>query len=348
MVICSNKRIVHSTGVKHQGATSQHYSPTKVMCLKITYNCFLVSSGIILVPDKGVGVSAVIMDGKAISKEIQTEITQEVAQFVEQAGITPCLAAVLVGDDPASEVYVRNKHRACERVGITSQMHKLPASTTQEELLTLINHLNLANDVHGILIQLPLPEGIDTLLVLDAVDPQKDVDAFHPENVGLISQGRPRFLPCTPHGVQQILDRCGIEMSGKHVVIVGRSDIVGKPMSMLLTARNSTRGPQAANATVTLCHSRTRNLPEVCRSADVIVAAIGVAKFITADMVKPGAAVVDVGINRTEEGLCGDVDFEKVREVAGHITPVPGGVGPLTVTMLMYNTLDAAKLFAGR
>ena len=287
------------------------------------------------------------MDGKAISKEIQTEIAQEVSQFIEQSGITPCLAAVLVGDDPASEVYVRNKHRACERVGITSQMHKLPASTTQEELLTLISQLNSAHDVHGILIQLPLPEGIDTLLVLDAVDPQKDVDAFHPENVGLISQGRPRFLPCTPHGVQQILDRCEITMSGKHAVIVGRSDIVGKPMSMLLTARNSTRGPQAANATVTLCHSRTQNLAEICRSADVIVAAIGVAKFITADMVKPGAVVVDVGINRTDEGLCGDVDFEAVREVAGHITPVPGGVGPLTVTMLMYNTLDAAKLFAG-
>ena len=287
------------------------------------------------------------MDGKAISKEIQTEIAQEVSQFIEQSGITPCLAAVLVGADPASEVYVRNKHRACERVGITSQMHKLPASTTQEELLTLISQLNSAHDVHGILIQLPLPEGIDTLLVLDAVDPQKDVDAFHPENVGLISQGRPRFLPCTPHGVQQILDRCEIKMSGKHAVIVGRSDIVGKPMSMLLTARNSTRGPQAANATVTLCHSRTQNLAEICRSADVIVAAIGVAKFITADMVKPGAVVVDVGINRTDEGLCGDVDFEAVREVAGHITPVPGGVGPLTVTMLMYNTLDAAKLFAG-
>ena len=287
------------------------------------------------------------MDGKAISKEIQTEIAQEVTQFIGQSGITPCLAAVLVGDDPASEVYVRNKHRACERVGITSQMHKLPASTTQEELLTLISQLNSAHDVHGILIQLPLPEGIDTLLVLDAVDPQKDVDAFHPENVGLISQGRPRFLPCTPHGVQQILDRCEIKMSGKHAVIVGRSDIVGKPMSMLLTAKNSTRGPQAANATVTLCHSRTQNLAEICRSADVIVAAIGVAKFITADMVKPGAVVVDVGINRTDEGLCGDVDFEAVREVAGHITPVPGGVGPLTVTMLMYNTLDAAKLFAG-
>ena len=291
-------------------------------------------------------MSAVIMDGKAISKEIQAEIATEVASFVEQSGVTPCLAAVLVGDDPASEVYVRNKHRACERVGIASQMHKLPASTSQDELLQLIGQLNAQDEVHGILIQLPLPDSIDTLQVLDAVDPGKDVDAFHPENVGLISQGRPRFLPCTPHGVQQILDRCGIEMSGKHAVIVGRSDIVGKPMSMLLTAKNSTRGPQAANATVTLCHSRTQNLNEVCRSADVIVAAIGVPKFITADMVKPGAVVVDVGINRTDDGLCGDVDFESVKEVAGHLTPVPGGVGPLTVTMLMYNTLDAAKLLA--
>ncbi|MBH58588.1 MAG: bifunctional methylenetetrahydrofolate dehydrogenase/methenyltetrahydrofolate cyclohydrolase FolD [Planctomycetaceae bacterium] len=291
-------------------------------------------------------MSAVIMDGKAISKEIQAEIATEVASFIEQSGVTPCLAAVLVGDDPASEVYVRNKHRACERVGIASQMHKLPASTSQDELLQLISQLNAQDDVHGILIQLPLPDSIDTLQVLDAVDPGKDVDAFHPENVGLISQGRPRFLPCTPHGVQQILDRCGIEMSGKHAVIVGRSDIVGKPMSMLLTAKNSTRGPQAANATVTLCHSRTQNLHEVCRSADVIVAAIGVPKFITADMVKPGAVVVDVGINRTNDGLCGDVDFDTVKEIAGHLTPVPGGVGPLTVTMLMYNTLDAAKLMA--
>ena len=291
-------------------------------------------------------MSAVIMDGKAISKEIQTEIAAEVATFTKQSGITPCLAAVLVGDDPASEVYVRNKHRACERVGIKSQMHKLPASTTEEELLSLIDSLNQASDVHGILIQLPLPSGIDTLRVLDAVNPRKDVDAFHPENVGLISQGRPRFLPCTPHGVQQILDRCGVELSGKHAVIVGRSDIVGKPMSMLLTAKDSTRGPQAANATVTICHSRTRNLAEVCRSADVIIAAVGIANFVTVEMVKPGAVVVDVGINRTDEGLVGDVDFATVSQIASQITPVPGGVGPLTVTMLMYNTFDAAKLLS--
>ena len=291
-------------------------------------------------------MSAVIMDGKAISKEIQAEIAAEVAAFTKQSGITPCLAAVLVGDDPASEVYVRNKHRACERVGIKSQMHKLPASTTEEELLSLIDSLNQASDVHGILIQLPLPSGIDTLRVLDAVNPRKDVDAFHPENVGLISQGRPRFLPCTPHGVQQILDRCGVELSGKHAVIVGRSDIVGKPMSMLLTAKDSTRGPQAANATVTICHSRTQNLAEVCRSADVIIAAVGIANFVTVEMVKPGAVVVDVGINRTDEGLVGDVDFAAVSQIASQITPVPGGVGPLTVTMLMYNTFDAAKLLS--
>ena len=291
-------------------------------------------------------MSAVIMDGKAISKEIQAEIAAEVATFTKQSGITPCLAAVLVGDDPASEVYVRNKHRACERVGIKSQMHKLPASTTEEELLSLIDSLNQASDVHGILIQLPLPSGIDTLRVLDAVNPRKDVDAFHPENVGLISQGRPRFLPCTPHGVQQILDRCGVELSGKHAVLVGRSDIVGKPMSMLLTAKDSTRGPQAANATVTICHSRTRNLAEVCRSADVIIAAVGIANFVTVEMVKPGAVVVDVGINRTDEGLVGDVDFAAVSQIASQITPVPGGVGPLTVTMLMYNTFDAAKLLS--
>ena len=288
--------------------------------------------------------TAKIMDGKAISQEIQTELAGETSQFTQETGVTPCLAAVLVGADAASEVYVRNKQRACERVGLSSQLHKLPADTSQKTLLDLITELNNDPQVHGILVQLPLPAGIDSTQILDSINPEKDVDAFHPENVGLISQGRPRFLPCTPHGVQQILDRCGIELSGKHVVIVGRSEIVGKPMAMLLVNRDSTRGPQAANATVTICHSRTTDLAAITQTADVLIAAIGKAKFITADMVKPGAVVVDVGINRTEEGLVGDVDFDDVSTVAQHITPVPGGVGPLTVTMLMHNTLTAARI----
>ena len=291
-------------------------------------------------------MSANIMDGKAIAAEIQQEIATEVERFTSETGIQPCLAAVLVGDDPASQVYVRNKERACERVGIGSQLHRLPAETTQSELLQLVRNLNEDPAVHGILVQLPLPKSLDETGVLDAVDPLKDVDAFHPENVGLISQGRPRFLPCTPHGVQQIIDRCGIELTGKHVVVVGRSEIVGKPMAMILLNRDSSRGPQAANATVTVCHSRTANLAEVTKTADILVAAIGKPQFITADMIKPGAVVVDVGINRIESGLVGDVDFESVSEVASSITPVPGGVGPLTVTMLLYNTLTGARLSA--
>jgi methylenetetrahydrofolate dehydrogenase (NADP+)/methenyltetrahydrofolate cyclohydrolase len=288
--------------------------------------------------------TAKIMDGKAIAQEIQTELAAETSRFTQETGVTPCLAAVLVGADAASEVYVRNKQRACERVGLSSQLHKLPANTPQQSLLDLITELNNDPLVHGILVQLPLPAGLDSTQILDSINSQKDVDAFHPENVGLISQGRPRFLPCTPHGVQQILDRCGIELAGKHVVIVGRSEIVGKPMAMLLLNRDSTRGPQAANATVTVCHSCTNDLAAITRTADVLIAAIGKAKFITADMVKAGAVVVDVGINRTAEGLVGDVDFDNVSTVAQHITPVPGGVGPLTVTMLMHNTLTAARI----
>ncbi len=288
--------------------------------------------------------TAKIMDGKAIALKIQTELADETSRFIQKTGVTPCLAAVLVGVDAASEVYVRNKQRACKRVGLSSQLHKLSADASQQSLLDLITELNNDSQVHGILVQLPLPAGLDSTQILDSINPQKDVDAFHPENVGLISQGRPRFLPCTPHGVQQILDRCGIELSGKHVVIVGRSEIVGKPMAMLLINRDSTRGPQAANATVTICHSRTTNLAAITRTADVLIAAIGKANFITADMVQPGAVVVDVGINRTAEGLVGDVNFDDVSTVAQHITPVPGGVGPLTVTMLMHNTLTAARI----
>ena len=289
-------------------------------------------------------MSATILNGKEIAKQIQEELTEQVATFIENAGVVPTLAAVLVGENAASKVYVRNKQRACERVGIESQLHRLPVETTQDELLALITKLNKDDAVNGILVQLPLPDHIEEKRILDAVNAAKDVDAFHPDNVGRIAQGRPRFLPCTPHGCMQILHRCGIPASGKHAVIVGRSEIVGKPMAMMLMQRGSGLGRDAANATVTVCHSRTADLPSITRQADILIAAIGVAKFIKADMVKPGAAVIDVGINRTDDGLVGDVDFDEVKEVAGAITPVPGGVGPLTVTMLLANTLAAAEL----
>jgi methylenetetrahydrofolate dehydrogenase (NADP+)/methenyltetrahydrofolate cyclohydrolase len=283
-------------------------------------------------------VSATILDGKALAQQLQAEIAEEVAEFIQNNGVVPCLAAVLMGENPASEVYVRNKRQACERSGIEGQLHRLPADAPTEELLALIHKLNKSPDVHGILVQLPLSPGIDSARVLHAVNPVKDVDAFHPENVGRLVQGRPRFLPCTPHGVQQLLLRNGVQTGGQHVVILGRSDIVGKPLANMMMQR----GP-GGDATVTVCHSRTRNLASITRQADILVAAIGHANFVTADMVKPGAVVIDVGINRTEAGLVGDVDFNAVREVAGMITPVPGGVGPLTVTMLLYNTLEAAR-----
>ncbi len=292
-------------------------------------------------------MAARLLDGKGIANQIQAEIKVEVTGFVEKTGVKPCLAAVLVGDDPASQVYVRNKERACERVGIGSQLHRLSADTSESDLLALIHQLNGDPAVHGILVQLPLPSQIAETRILDAVHPLKDVDSFHPENVGLVVQGRPRFLPCTPHGVIQLLYRCGIEISGKHAVVVGRSEIVGKPLANMLVQRNSNLGSSAANATVTVCHSRTANLAEITRQADILIAAIGQPKFITADMIKPEAVVIDVGINRTEAGLVGDVDFEPACEVAGAITPVPGGVGPLTIAMLLWNTLAAARLQTG-
>ena len=292
-------------------------------------------------------MTAKLLDGKKLAKQIRAELTEEVVEFIENNASVPTLAAILVGDDPASDVYVRNKQRDCEHVGIESKLHKLPSNTTQEELLSLIARINRDSTVHGILVQLPLPSHISEQRILDAIHPHKDVDAFHPENVGRIAQGRPRFLPCTPHGVQQILSRNNISVQGKHVVIVGRSEIVGKPLAMLFLQRNSHLGPDAANATVTVCHSRTACLPEITRTADILVPAIGRPQFIGADMVNPGATVIDVGINRTEEGLVGDVDFESVKEVAANITPVPGGVGPLTRAMLLQNTLTAAKLQAG-
>ncbi len=289
-------------------------------------------------------MTAEILDGKAIAKKIRDELAIEVAEFIQNNGKAPKLAAVLVGEDPASQVYVRSKERACEKAGIESEVHRLPEATTQEELLELIAKLNKDDSVSGILVQLPLPDQIEEQRVLDAVSAWKDVDAFHPENVGRISQGRPRFLPCTPHGVQQLLHRYNIETTGKHVVVIGRSEIVGKPIASMLVQKDSDMGPTAVNATVTICHSRTANLAEVTRTADILIAAIGRAKFVTAEMLKPGAVVVDVGINRTDDGLVGDVDFDAAKEVASYITPVPGGVGPLTIAMLLRNTLTACAL----
>lgn len=289
-------------------------------------------------------MSAEVLDGKRIAKEIQAEIKQRVAAFVETHRFAPALAAVLVGDDPASQVYVRNKERACERAGIKSQLHRMPAESTTDEVLDRVHQLNEDPEVSGILVQLPLPREVDSQVVLDAVSPLKDVDAFHPRNVGLISQGRPQFLPCTPHGIIQMLKRYQIHTQGKNVVIVGRSDIVGKPLALMLANRDIGLGPQMANATVTICHSQTSDLKAVTRQADILIAAIGQPKFITGDMVKPGAVVVDVGINRTDDGLVGDVDYKDVVPVASYVTPVPGGVGPLTVTMLLENTLSAAGL----
>lgn len=280
-----------------------------------------------------------LLDGKQLAQQIRSELAEEVVEFIQNNGAVPCLAAVLVGNDAASEVYVRNKRRACEAVGIESQLHRMDAGATSEELLKLIAKLNKDQAVHGILVQLPLPPQIDASRVLLAVNPAKDVDAFHPENVGRLVQGRPRFLPCTPQGVQQLLTRSGVEIAGRHVVVLGRSDIVGRPLSIML----SQRGPDG-DATVTLCHSRTRQMASITRLADILIVAIGKPKFVTAEMVKPGAVVVDVGINRTDEGVVGDVDFVAVREVAAAITPVPGGVGPLTIAMLLRNTLAAARV----
>jgi methylenetetrahydrofolate dehydrogenase (NADP+)/methenyltetrahydrofolate cyclohydrolase len=282
---------------------------------------------------------ATIIDGRQLAEKLRTEIARDAAALHAEAGITPHLAAVLVGDDPASAVYVRNKHLACEKAGLKSTLLKLPAETTQQELLAVVERLNADSSIHGILVQLPLPRQINPQPILDAVAPLKDVDCFHPENVGLLSQGRPRFLPCTPSGVQQILIHAGVKVPGSHVAIVGRSDLVGRPLALMLMQKGS-----AADATVTVCHSRTRDLASVTRTADILVAAMGQPQFIKADMVKPGAVVIDVGTTRVDNKIVGDVDFARVSEVAGAITPVPGGVGPMTITMLLANTVMAARL----
>ena len=279
---------------------------------------------------------AQLINGKEIAAAIRGEIAAETTALKAQ-GITPGLAVILVGDDPASQTYVRNKQKACEEVGFYGEQITLPATTTQEELLAVVEELNRRSDIHGILCQLPLPRGLDDGAVIAAIDPKKDVDAFHAENVGHIMIGDQRFLPCTPAGVMELIHRSGITVEGKHCVVIGRSNIVGKPMAMLLLQENGT---------VTICHSRTKELAAICRQADILVAAVGRAKFVTADMVKEGATVIDVGINRDENGkLCGDVDFAAVEPIAGAITPVPGGVGPMTIAMLMKNTLTAAKTY---
>ena len=283
---------------------------------------------------------AIRLDGKAISAQIRAEIKDETAAFAEQNGYAPGLAVVIVGEDPASQVYVRNKKKACEEVGFYSEVYALPEETTQEELNALVDRLNGDEKIHGILVQLPLPRHLDENEVLLRIDPKKDVDAFHPYNVGKIMIGDYDFLPCTPAGVMAILERSGIDPAGKQCVVIGRSNIVGKPMAMLLLH---------ANGTVTVCHSRTKNLAEVTRGADILVVAIGRADFVGADMVKPGAVVIDVGMNRRADGkLTGDVDYAAVEPIASAITPVPGGVGPMTITMLMQNTLTAAKKRAAR
>lgn len=294
-------------------------------------------------------MTAKIIDGKAIAAQIREEAKNEV-EALKDRGVTPCLAAVLVGDVAASKVYVKNKRQACEKVGITSVLRTLAADVSEPELLKLIDELNNDPAVHGILVQLPLPKHIDETKVIEAIDPSKDVDGFHPFNVGRLVIGLDTFRSCTPAGVQQLLLRSGIEVAGKHVVIIGRSNIVGKPMANIVVQKE-----KGANATVTICHSRTKNLNEICRQADILISALGKPAFVKPDMVKPGAVVIDVGINRIDDPssnkgykLVGDVDFEPVSKVASAITPVPGGVGPMTVAMLMVNTVKAARMALDR
>ena len=282
---------------------------------------------------------AILLDGKKLAQTMQAEIAAEVAALFQRTGVRPGLAAVLVGEDPASQIYVRNKRAACQKVGIESWLHALPKETTQTQLLQVIAELNRDSRVHGILVQLPLPRHIEESAIIDAVAPDKDVDGFGALSLGLLTMGRPRFLACTPLGVQQLLVRHNIPIEGRHVVIVGRSNIVGKPLALILMQK-----AKNANATVTVCHSRSENLADLTRQGDIVVVAIGQARFLKAEMVRPGAVVVDVGMNRLPDGkLAGDVDFDAVAPIASAITPVPGGVGPMTITMLLHNTLRAAS-----
>ena len=279
-------------------------------------------------------MGARVIDGKAVSAAVRERVKVDVAAYVEESGRTPTLATVIVGEDPASEIYVANKHRACGEVGMSSVHHGLPAATSEEELLDLVRGLGADDEVDGILVQLPVPAHIDPDAVVGAIDPGKDVDGLTPTNAGLLAHGTPGLVPCTPAGVMELLAHEGVELEGAEAVVVGRSKLVGVPVARLLLS---------ANATVTICHSRTRDLAATCARADVLVAAVGVPRLLGADAVKPGAVVIDVGMNRLEDGLCGDVDYEAAATVAGAITPVPGGVGPMTIAMLLVNTLQAAR-----
>lgn len=282
-------------------------------------------------------MTAVLLDGKQLAQTMQAEIAAEAAELLRTRGIRPGLAAVLVGDNPASHIYVRNKRRACDKAGIASFLHELPASTSQTDLLDLIARLNADPAVHGILVQLPLPPHIQEAAIVDAVSPLKDVDGFSPYSLGLLAAGRPHFLACTPHGVLQLLQRNRIPIAGAHVVVLGRSNIVGKPMALILMQKG-------IDATVTVCHSRSTDLAALTRSADILIVAIGQLRFMKADMVRPGAVVIDVGMHQLPDRTwAGDVDFPAVSQVTSAITPVPGGVGPMTITMLLYNTLQAAR-----
>lgn len=284
-------------------------------------------------------MAARLIDGKALAQQVRDRLAKESAELFAEKSMKPGLATILVGDDPASHVYVRNKQKACELAGIYVDDHKLPASTTQAELLALIDKKNADPKIHGILVQLPLPKHIDSKVILEAVSPLKDADGFHPYNFGRLVEGHPVFEACTPKGVIKMIESSGVTIEGKRAVVVGRSNIVGKPLALMLLQRN---------ATVTICHSKTKDLPAVCREADLLLVAIGKAKFVTADMVREGAVVIDVGTNKTPEGkLCGDVDFESVSPKAGWISPVPGGVGPMTIAMLLENTVESAKRVAG-
>lgn len=279
-------------------------------------------------------MTARVIDGKAVASAVRERVAGEVQAFEAESGRSPVLATLIVGDDPASEIYVRNKRKACEEVGIRSVHHGLAAETSENELLELVGRLGRDDDLDGILVQLPLPTHIDPDRVVAAIDPAKDVDGLTPTNAGLLAHGTPGLVPCTPAGVMELLSHEGVELEGAEAVVVGRSKLVGVPVARLLLAES---------ATVTVCHSRTRDLPATCRRADVLVAAVGVPRLLGADAVKPGGVVIDVGVNRTDDGLCGDVDFEAAAGVAGAITPVPGGVGPMTIAMLLVNTLSAAR-----
>ncbi|KAF4515853.1 hypothetical protein B566_EDAN000088 [Ephemera danica] len=283
-------------------------------------------------------VGARLIDGKALAQQVRDRLTIESAAVLAKTGTKPGLATILVGDDPASHQYVKSKQKACDAAGIYIDDHKLPASTTQAELLSLLEKMNADSKIHGILVQLPLPKHIDSRVVLEAVSPDKDADGFHPYNFGRLVEGNPVFEACTPKGVIKMIESTGVGIEGKRAVVLGRSNIVGKPLALMLLQRN---------ATVTICHSKTKDLPAVCREADLLLVAIGKAKFVTADMVKEGAVVIDVGTNRWTDGkLCGDVDFDAVSQKAGWISPVPGGVGPMTIAMLLDNTVESAKRMA--